>query len=132
MLKAYNRQEDITEDELALDQDFLDDASLFLRTRGREKGILTPDEIKNKFLEHMRNFQSPDWSVDAHTHAALFTQHVQQGLRKHFKKRKKRITKDFIRDDTAELIAQRQRWLTEAKEAMICMNELRLHVAPSQ
>ena len=54
MLKAYNRQEDITEDELALDQDFLDDASLFLRTRGREKGVLTPDEIKNKFLEHMR------------------------------------------------------------------------------
>ena len=46
MLKAYNRQEDITEDELAL-TDFFDDASL-LRTRGREKGVLTPDEIKNK------------------------------------------------------------------------------------
>ena len=54
MLKPYNRQEDITEDELALDQDFLDDASLFLRTRSRETGVLTPDEIKNKFLEHMR------------------------------------------------------------------------------
>ena len=48
MLKAYNRQEDITEDELALDQDF-GRCSLFLRTRGREKGVLTPDEIKNKF-----------------------------------------------------------------------------------
>ena len=56
MLKAYNRQEDITEDELALDQDFLDDASLFLRTRGREKGVLTPDEIKNKFLELLVEF----------------------------------------------------------------------------
>lgn len=54
MLKSYNRQEDITENELALDKDFLEDASLFLRTRGRITDALTPDEIKNKFLEHMR------------------------------------------------------------------------------
>lgn len=54
MLKDYNKKETITRDELALDQDFISDATHFLRERNGEKELMTNQEVIDKFMEHMR------------------------------------------------------------------------------
>ena len=54
MLKPYNKVETLDRDTLALDKDFINDASLFLRGRLRDEEVKTPYEIYDTFMEHMR------------------------------------------------------------------------------
>ena len=54
MLKDYNKKDTITRDDLASDTDFIADATYFLRERNGEKGLMTNEEVIDKFMEHMR------------------------------------------------------------------------------
>lgn len=54
MLKSYNQKDDIAEDELLSDVDFIRDAGLFLRERDGIEEPLTTQETYDKFMEHMR------------------------------------------------------------------------------
>ena len=54
MLKDYNKKDTITRDDLASDSDFIADATYFLRERNGEKGLMTNEEVIDKFMEHMR------------------------------------------------------------------------------
>lgn len=54
MLKAYNQIQDLDEETLASDEEFLSDAYQFLQEREGVKGILSPEEVYDRFMEHMR------------------------------------------------------------------------------
>ena len=54
MLKSYNQKDDISEDDLLSDVDFIRDAGLFLRERDGIEEPLTTQETYDKFMEHMR------------------------------------------------------------------------------
>jgi hypothetical protein len=54
MLKAYNQIQDLDEETLASDEEFLSDAYMFLQEREGIEGVLTPDEVYDRFMEHMR------------------------------------------------------------------------------
>mgnify|MGYP003644391655 FL=1 len=54
MLKAYNQIQDLDEETLASDKEFLSDAYMFLQEREGVKGILAPEEVYDRFMEHMR------------------------------------------------------------------------------
>jgi len=54
MLKAYNQIQDLDEETLASDEEFLSDAYMFLQEREGVEGILAPEEVYDRFMEHMR------------------------------------------------------------------------------
>lgn len=54
MLKAYNQIQDLDEETLASDEEFLSDAYTFLQEREGVQGILSPEEVYDRFMEHMR------------------------------------------------------------------------------
>ena len=54
MLKAYNQIQDLDEETLASDEEFLSDAYMFLQEREGVKGVLAPEEVYDRFMEHMR------------------------------------------------------------------------------
>ncbi len=54
MLKAYNQIQDLDEETLASDPEFLADAYMFLNEREGVEGILAPEEVYDRFMEHMR------------------------------------------------------------------------------
>ena len=54
MRKPYTKVETLDRHTLALDKDFINDASLFLRGRLRDEEVKTPYEIYDTFMEHMR------------------------------------------------------------------------------
>lgn len=53
-LKQYNFKEELTEEDLVNDVDFIDDASMFLQERQGLDKTLTAQETYEKFMEHMR------------------------------------------------------------------------------
>jgi len=54
MLKAYNQEETLDEKELASDREFLSDAYFFLKERTGVNEVLKPEEVYDRFMEHMR------------------------------------------------------------------------------
>lgn len=54
MLKAYNHVEELDRDTLVDDEEFINDASAFLRDRVGYDSPMTSGEIYDKFMEHMR------------------------------------------------------------------------------
>lgn len=54
MLKSYNQQKELNKDLLIEDEEFLNDASAFLRDRVGVKEVMSSSEIYEKFMEHMR------------------------------------------------------------------------------
>ena len=54
MLKAYNQVEELDKETLASDEEFLSDAYMFLQEREGVKGVLSPEEVYDRFMEHMR------------------------------------------------------------------------------
>ena len=53
-LKQYNFKEELTEEDLVNDLDFIDDASMFLHERQGLDKVLSRQETYEKFMEHMR------------------------------------------------------------------------------
>jgi len=53
-LKPYNFKEELTEEDLVNDLDFLSDASMFLHERQGLDEVLSGQETYEKFMEHMR------------------------------------------------------------------------------
>lgn len=53
-LKQYNLKEELTEEDLVNDLDFIDDASMFLHERQGLDEVLSGQETYEKFMEHMR------------------------------------------------------------------------------
>lgn len=54
MLKDYNKIDELDQETLASDMDFIEDASYFLEDRGGYNEAMTPDEVYEAFMEHMR------------------------------------------------------------------------------
>lgn len=54
MLKDYNKIDKLDQETLASDMDFIEDASLFLSERGGINKAMTPQEVYEEFMEHMR------------------------------------------------------------------------------
>ena len=54
MLKNYNKIDELDQETLASDMDFIEDASLFLSERAGINKAMTPKEIYEEFMEHMR------------------------------------------------------------------------------
>lgn len=54
MLKAYNNIEELDKETLMSDDDFVADASAFLRDRGGYEDLMTSDVVFDRFMEHMR------------------------------------------------------------------------------
>jgi len=54
MLKDYNKIEELDQETLASDMDFIEDASLFLSEREGINEAMTPKEVYEAFMEHMR------------------------------------------------------------------------------
>ena len=54
MLKAYNNIEELDKETLMSDDDFVSDASAFLRDRGGYEDLMTSDVVFDRFMEHMR------------------------------------------------------------------------------
>ena len=54
MLKAYNHIEELDKETLMSDDDFVSDASAFLRDRGGYEDLMTSDVVFDRFMEHMR------------------------------------------------------------------------------
>ncbi len=54
MLKAYNQIQDLDEETLASDKEFLSDAYMFLQERTGVEDVLSPEEVYDRFMEHMR------------------------------------------------------------------------------
>jgi len=54
MLKNYNKIDELDQETLASDMDFIEDASLFLSERAGINKVMTPKEIYEEFMEHMR------------------------------------------------------------------------------
>lgn len=54
MLKKYNSVEELDKETLVSDMDFIDDASRFLAERDGLNAAMTPTEVYEAFMEHMR------------------------------------------------------------------------------
>lgn len=54
MLKDYNKIDELDQDTLASDVDFIQDASIFLSERDGYNQDMTPNEVYEAFMEHMR------------------------------------------------------------------------------
>ena len=54
MLKNYNKIDELDQETLASDMDFIEDASLFLSERAGINKAMAPKEIYEEFMEHMR------------------------------------------------------------------------------
>lgn len=54
MLKDYNNIDELDKEKLVSDMDFIEDASLFLADRNNQTGAMTPTEVYESFMEHMR------------------------------------------------------------------------------
>ncbi len=54
MLKDYNKIEELDQETLASDMDFIEDASIFLAEREGINEAMTPKEVYEAFMEHMR------------------------------------------------------------------------------
>ncbi len=54
MLKDYNKIEELDQETLASDMDFIEDASIFLSEREGINEAMTPKEVYEAFMEHMR------------------------------------------------------------------------------
>ena len=54
MLKDYNKIEELDQETLASDMDFIEDASVFLAEREGIDKAMTPKEVYEAFMEHMR------------------------------------------------------------------------------
>lgn len=54
MLKDYNKHDELDQETLASDVDFIQDASIFLSERDGYNQDMTPNEVYEAFMEHMR------------------------------------------------------------------------------
>ena len=54
MLKNYNKIDELDQETLASDVDFIEDASIFLSERDGYNEAMTPTEVYEAFMEHMR------------------------------------------------------------------------------
>jgi hypothetical protein len=54
MLKSYNKQAELDKDILTSDDDFIADATAFLRERTGTQKAMTSDQVFDEFMEHMR------------------------------------------------------------------------------
>ena len=54
MLKDYNKIDELDQETLANDMDFIQDASIFLSERNNMNEAMTPQQVYEAFMEHMR------------------------------------------------------------------------------